>query len=143
MEIPTHPDMETLYKHVGKGKTHLMQAMMDHRGGGGLTNAFKAVGKAVGKFAKSAGKAAWKGIVTASKFVGKHHKAILNTTGTVTDLVSGLGGQLGLFDEDTQDTLDYIAHRAKALGSTTKKETKESTSETKRGKGQLRGYISY
>ena len=130
MELPKHPHTGRLYSHLVHGKTHLMEAMMNDRGGG-LGSSLKSIGKTVLNFAKGAGKSVWKGIVTGAKFYGKHSKAINQTV----DMGLDLGGALGLFDEDTMESINEM----KGLASAFLKEKEDPKAKT--GKGRLRRYL--
>ena len=99
--------------------------------GGGLGSALKGIGKAALSFGKGAGKSVWKGIVTGAKFYGKHSKTI----NQAVDMGIDLGGALGLFDEDTMETINEM----KGLASAFLKEKGDPKAKT--GKGRLRGYL--
>lgn len=129
IDLPKHPHTGALYSHLVHGKTHLMEAMCNDRGGG-LGSALKSVGKAIGSFAKGAGKNVWKGLVKGAQFYGKHSKAINQTL----DVGLNLGGAMGLFDEDTMDTLGAVKTLAGAYLK------KKDSAKNKPGKGYFIDY---
>ena len=98
---------------------------------GPQVTSLKSIGKTALNFAKGAGKNVWKGLVTGAKFYGKHAKTINQTV----DMGLDLGGTLGLFDDDTMETINDM----KAMASAFMKEKKDPKQKT--GKGRLRNYL--